>query len=315
MVYVVRRLGLLVPTLLGMLLAVFLLVHLAPGDPVMLLFDINTEVVTPDQIDRLRAQYGLDRPLPEQFVVYIARVVRGDLGRSIRANAPVADEIGRNVGPTIHLALSGLLLGLLIGVTAGVVAAIWPNTIFDYVVLSSAILGLAAPNFWLGIILLYLFSFQLRWFPIAGEGVTGDTLSILRHLVLPAVVIGTSMAALIARLTRSAMLETLGQDFIRTARAKGLRPAAVHLKHALRNAAIPIVTATSALTAFLFTGSVIVEVVFSRRGLGALIVTAINARDFPLVQGLILLFGSTIVLFNLLGDLLCGLLDPRVSYA
>jgi peptide/nickel transport system permease protein len=313
-VYIARRLLVLIPTLFGMVLAVFLLVHAAPGDPIMLLFDVNVEQVSQEQIDRLRAQHGLDRPLHEQFVAYVGRVLQGDLGRSIRANAPVIDEIRRNVRPTLELALSGLLVGLLIGVSAGVLAAMWPNSVIDYTVLTSAILGLAAPNFWLGIILLYVFSFQLGWFPIAGEG-SGDLVSTVRHLTLPAFVVGTSMAALIARLTRSAMLEVLGLDFIRTARAKGLQPAVVVLKHAFRNAAIPIVTATSALTAFLFTGSVIVEVVFSRRGLGALIVTAINARDFPLVQGLILLFGTTIVLFNLFGDLVCGWLDPRVTYA
>ena len=314
MVYVARRLLVLVPTLFGMVLAVFLLVHLAPGDPILLLFDVTTEDVSQEQLDRLYAEYGLDRPLHEQFASYVGNVLRGDLGRSIRSNVPVAEEIGRNVRPTVELALAGLLVGLTLGLSAGLIAALWKNTLLDYIVLTTAILGLAAPNFWLGIIFLYVFSFQLDLFPLVGEG-TGSLASTLHHLVLPAVVIGTGMAALVARLTRSAMLEVLNQDYIRTARAKGLVESMVTLKHALRNAAIPIVTTTSALTAFLFTGSVIVEIVFSRRGLGALIITAVNARDFPLVQGLILLFGTVIVVANLLGDLLCGLLDPRVVYA
>ena len=312
-VFVLRRILVLIPTLLGMVLAVFLLIHLAPGDPIALLFDVNVERVSQEEIDRLRAVHGLDRPLHEQFLVYVSRVVQGDLGRSIRSNAPVAREIQRNLAPTAHLALAGLLVGLVLGISAGLIAAIWRNSLADYLVLTGAILGLAAPNFWLGILLIYIFSFQLGWFPVAGVG-DGSLQTTLYHLVLPAIVVGTSLAALIARLTRSAMLEIMGEDFIRTARAKGLNPVSVQLKHAFRNAAIPIVTAASALSAFLFTGSVIVEVVFSRRGLGALIVSAINARDFPMVQGLILVFGVTIVFFNLLSDLVCGWLDPRVSY-
>jgi ABC-type dipeptide/oligopeptide/nickel transport system permease component len=201
----------------------------------------------------------------------------------------------------------------LIGVPAGVISAVWPNTPVDYFTLTASMVGLSAPSFWLGILALYLFAFRLRIFPIMGDG-QGSLPSVLQHLVLPALVIGAHSSALLARLTRASMLEVLNQDYIRTARSKGLTRRMVVIRHALRNAAIPVTAAIGTMFAYLLTGSVVIEMVFSRRGLGWLMVTSINGRDFPLVQGLILVFGTIIVLVNLITDLLIGAIDPRVSH-
>ena len=314
MPYLVNRLALLVATLFGMLLAVFLMIHLAPGDPVQVLLGTEQEYITPEQLQSVREYFGLDRPLYQQFFAYAGRVLQGDLGTSYRVRQPVVDYVRPHLLPTVYLSLAGILVAVAIGIPAGIIAAVRRNTAADYAALTLSIVGLSAPSFWLGLLLLYAFSFRLGWFPIMGDGTGGDFMSIVAHVTLPALVVGTSGAALIARLTRSAMLETLTQDFVRTAHAKGLRTRVVVLKHALKNAAIPVVASASTLFAYLITGSVVVEVVFSRRGLGALMIAGINGRDFPVVQGLILIFGALIVLVNTLADLIMGFLDPRVSY-
>jgi peptide/nickel transport system permease protein len=311
--FLIERSLLVVPTLLGMLVAVFMMLRVAPGDPVELLVDLQVQYVPREQLERIRKDLGLDRPLLEQFLKYAGRVARGDLGYSYRTRSPVMNDIRVNVWPTAHLALAGMAVALVIGVTAGVVSAVKQNTFVDHATLTLAMAGLSAPNFWLGILLLYFLSFRLGWFPIVGDG-AGSLRSVLLHLVLPATVVGSGTAALIARLTRSAVLETLGEDYVRTARAKGLPGRVVIIKHVLRNASIPILAATGTMFALLLTGSVVVEIVFARRGLGWLMVGAINNRDFPMVQGLILIFGTIIVLVNATTDLLCGFLDPRASY-
>jgi peptide/nickel transport system permease protein len=311
--YAAERVALLIPTLLGILLGVFLMLHAAPGDPVEALVDLQSQLIPQEQLDRIRKDLGLDRPLYEQYFKYVIRVVRGDLGVSFRTRLPIRDDIRLNLMATVYLALAGFLVALLIGLPAGIISAVRRNTAADYATLSVAVVGLSAPSFWIGLLLLYVFSFRLRWFPLLGGG-DGSLISALWHLVLPAVVVGLSLGALIARLTRSAMLEALTQDHVRTAHAKGLSGKTVVLKHVLKNAAITLVAAASTMFAYLLTGSVVVEIVFARKGLGQLMINAISGRDFPLAQGLILVFGVAIVVVNLFTDLALGLLDPRVSY-
>jgi ABC-type dipeptide/oligopeptide/nickel transport system permease component len=311
--FVAERLLLLIPTLLGILLGVFLLLHLAPGDPVEIMADTQAELIPQEQLERIRKDLGLDRPLYEQYVKYVGRVLRGDLGTSFRTRLPVMDDIRLGIVPTLQLAFAGMAVALVIGLSAGIVSAIKRNTLADYATLSLAMIGLSAPSFWTGLLLLYLFAFRIRWFPLMGGG-DGSFASTAIHLVLPAIVVGAGLGALLARLTRSAMLEVLGEDYVRTARAKGLPGRLVVSKHVLRNAAITLVAAASTMFAYLLTGAVVVEIVFSRRGLGWLMINAITGRDFPLAQGLILVFGTIIVLANLVTDLLMGYLDPRVSY-
>jgi ABC-type dipeptide/oligopeptide/nickel transport system permease component len=289
------------------------MLHFAPGDPVEMLVDIEREEVSVEQLARIRTQLGLDRPLHVQFLDYVSGVLRGDLGTSYRTRLPVTREIIPNTMPTVYLALAGIFVAILIGVPAGIIAAYRPNSILDYLTLTASMVGLSAPNFWLGILFIYLFAFYLPIFPMIGEG-SGSPEVILKHLVLPSLVLGLSGAALLARLTRSAMLDALGEDYVRTAYAKGLRERVVLFTHALRNAAIPIIAAGGTMFAFLLTGSVVVETVFSRRGLGRLVVSSIFNRDFPMVQGLIIVFGFTIAITNLSSDMLVGLIDPRVSY-
>ena len=311
--YVIRRLIFLIPTLFGMLLVVFMLLHITPGDPVAMLMDIDVEWVPEEQLDLIRKDLGLDRPLHEQFFRYVGRVVRGDLGTSHRSRFPVARHVRLNVMHTVRLAVGGILIAILIGVPAGIISALRANTLMDYVVLTLSIGGLSAPSFWIGILAIYVFGYLLGWFPMMGDG-AGNAGSVLKHLVLPCLVMGIHSSALLARLTRSAILEELNQDYVCTAYSKGLPQSHVIFRHVLRNAAISIVAAAGTMFAYLLTGSVIVEMVFARRGLGRLMIGAINGRDFPMVQGLILIFGTVIVLANLSSDLLIGLIDPRVSH-
>jgi peptide/nickel transport system permease protein len=311
--YVIKRLGLLVPTVLAMVFLAFVIIHLAPGDPVDLLHDVDRRSVSPEQLQEIRRSLGLDRPLVSQFLTYLSRVTRGDLGMSISARQPVASEIARNAPATVRLAFAGVLVAALIGIPAGMLAALYRNTWIDHAALAAAILGIAAPNFWIGILLIYVFGFVLGWLPISGSQINApDTVALL---ILPGLTVGAAASALLARLTRSAVLEVLRQEYVRTAWAKGLRPRRVIALHVMRNAAIPVVTALGLSFAGLMGGSVVVELVFSRRGLGWLLVGAVNNRDYTLLQGLILMYGVAVVLINLGIDLLYGLLDPRVRYA
>jgi peptide/nickel transport system permease protein len=295
-----------------MVFLAFVIIHLAPGDPVDLLYDLDRRSVSQEQLQEIRRSLGLDRPLLHQFATYLGRVARGDLGTSISARQPVASEIARNAPSTLRLAVAGVLVASAIGIPAGMLAALRRNTWIDHAALAAAITGIAAPNFWIGILLIYVFGFVLGWLPIAGSQLgASDSLSVL---VLPGITVGAAAAALLARLTRSAVLEVLRQEYVRTAWAKGLRSRRVVWLHVMRNAAIPIVTALGLSFAGLMGGSVIVELVFSRRGLGWLLVGAVNNRDYTLLQGLILIYGIAIVLINLGIDLLYGLLDPRVRY-
>lgn len=298
-----------IPTLLGVFLVVFFVVHLIPGDPVLaMLGDRATE----EQLAQTRAQLGLDQPLPIQFVGFLGEYVKGDMGNSIRSRRPVTREITDRFPHTLQLALGGMLIAVLLGVPLGIVAASHRGSLLDLFSLLLSTLGVAAPIFWVGLLLSLLFANRLDWLPSIGAGRPGDPLSILRALILPSVTLGLAGMAIIARLTRSSMLEVLKEDYIRTAKAKGLRARLVVYKHALKNAANPIVTIVGLNFGYLLGGTVLIETVFARPGLGKLLVDAILARDYPVVQGVTFVIAATFILINLLTDLLYGLIDPRV---
>ncbi len=304
--FLIGRLAATIPVLVGVAFLVFMMLHLVPGDPVKLFFaDVQS---TPEQQERLRKQLHLDEPLPQQFGRFVLNAARGDLGISIRSQRPVRIEIAENLGSTVQLALAALLVATIVGVSLGIIAAVNHNKWLDFGPMLLALAGVSMPSFWLGLLLIFLFSLRIPLFPATGGG---D----LRHLVLPAFTLGLGGSAIIARLTRSSMLEVLRQEYIQTARAKGLRNTAVVVRHGLKNALIPVVTIFGLQFGALMAGTVIVETVFARPGIGRLIVTAIQAKDFPVVQGIILLIATTYVATNLLVDVAYGLLDPRIRYA
>jgi peptide/nickel transport system permease protein/oligopeptide transport system permease protein len=301
--WVARRVLAVVPVLFGVTLAVFSMLFLVPGDPVKMM--LAEFVTTPDQIAQMRAQLHLDEPIVQQYGRFVANALRGDLGTSIRSRRPVTTEIGENLASTAQLALAAMLVAVAIGVPLGLIAALFRSSWLDVASMGAALLGVSMPSFWLGLLLIFAFSLHLAWFPATGGGS-------LRHLVLPAVTLGMIAAAIIARLTRSSMLEVLGQDYVRTARAKGLGGFSVVVRHALKNALIPIITIFGLQFGNLLAGAVIVETVFSRPGLGRLIVGGILNKDFPLVQGVVLFVATTYVLINLLVDVAYAYADPRI---
>ena len=301
--YVGRRILAVIPVLFGVTLAVFSMLFLVPGDPVKIM--LAEFVTTPDQIAQMRAQLHLDEPVLKQYGRFVGNALRGDLGVSIRSRRPVAAEITENIGSTGQLALASMLVAIGLGVPLGLLAALGRNSWLDVAAMVVALLGVAMPSFWLGFLLIFVFSLHLGWLPATGGG---D----LPHLVMPAVALGMIAAAIIARLTRSSMLEVLGQDYVRTARAKGLGSGSVIVRHALRNALIPVVTVFGLQFGNLLAGAVIVETVFSRPGLGRLIVGGILAKDFPLVQGTVLFVAAAYVLINVVVDVAYAYVDPRI---
>ncbi len=301
--YVGRRILAVVPVLFGVTLAVFSMLFLVPGDPVKIM--LAEFVTTPDQIAQMRAQLHLDEPVLKQYGRFVGSALRGDLGVSIRSRRPVTAEITENIGSTGQLALASMLVAIGLGVPLGLLAALGRNSWLDVAAMVVALLGVAMPSFWLGFLLIFVFSLHLGWLPATGGG---DLL----HLVMPAVALGMIAAAIIARLTRSSMLEVLGQDYVRTARAKGLGSGSVIVRHALRNALIPVVTVFGLQFGNLLAGAVIVETVFSRPGLGRLIVGGILAKDFPLVQGTVLFVAAAYVLINVMVDVAYAYVDPRI---
>jgi peptide/nickel transport system permease protein/oligopeptide transport system permease protein len=303
--YLARRLLAVVPVLFGVTLAVFSMLFLVPGDPVKMM--LAEFVTTPDQIAQMRAQLHLDEPIFQQYGRFVVGALRGDLGTSIRSRRAVATEIGENVGSTAQLALASMAVAVAIGVPLGLLAALLRNSWFDAGSMIVALLGVSMPSFWLGLLLIVAFSLHLGWFPATGGG---D----LWHLVLPSVTLGMIASAIIARLTRSSMLEVLGQDYVRTARAKGLAWWGVVVRHALKNALIPVITIFGLQFGNLLAGAVIVETVFSRPGLGRLIVGGILAKDFPLVQGTVLFVATTYVMINVLVDIAYAFVDPRIRF-
>jgi peptide/nickel transport system permease protein len=303
--WVLRRILAVVPVLFGVTLAVFSMLFLVPGDPVKMM--LAEFVTTPDQIAQMRAQLHLDEPILKQYGRFVANALRGDLGTSIRSRRPVTTEIGENVASTAQLALAAMLVAVGLGIPLGLIAALSRSSWLDVASMGAALLGVSMPSFWLGLLLIFVFSLHLAWFPATGGG---D----LHHLVLPAVTLGMIAAAIIARLTRSSMLEVLGQDYVRTARAKGLGGVSVVVRHALKNALIPIITIFGLQFGNLLAGAVIVETVFSRPGLGRLIVGGILNKDFPLVQGVVLFVATIYVLINLLVDVAYAYADPRIRF-
>jgi peptide/nickel transport system permease protein len=291
-----------VPTLLAVSVCVFLVVRLIPGDPARLLAgDFATDQI----VDELRARWRLDDPLPVQYAVYLAGLVRGDLGRSIATSTPVLPELRERFLRTLELALAAVAVAALVGVAAGIVSAVRRASVLDYVATTLALAGISTPIFWSGLVLILLFSVTLEWLPAGGSGT-------LRHLVLPALSLGLFGAGVLARQTRSGLLETLGQDFVRTARAKGLPERIVVVKHALKNALIPVVTVLGDQFGRLLGGAILTETVFSWPGMGRYLIESISRRDYPAVQGAILVFAGAVVVTNLLVDLSYGALDPRV---
>ena len=303
--YLARRLLSVVPVLFGVTLAVFSMLFLVPGDPVKMM--LAEFVTNPDQVAQMRAQLHLDEPVLKQYGRFVINAVRGDLGTSIRSRRPVSTEIGENVGSTAQLAIASMAVAIAIGVPLGLMAALFRSSWFDAGSMIVALLGVSMPSFWLGLLMIVTFSLHLGWFPATGGG---D----LWHLVLPAVTLGMIASAIIARLTRSSMLEVLGQDYVRTARAKGLAWWGVVVRHALKNALIPVITIFGLQFGNLLAGAVIVETVFSRPGLGRLIVGGILAKDFPLVQGTVLFVATAYVLINVLVDLTYAFVDPRIRF-
>lgn len=306
---VTRRLLELIPTLIGVTLVTFVLLRLT-GDPASLMAgpDASQEV-----IDQIREDLGLNRPLPMQYLYYMRDLVQGDLGRSITNDRPVTAEIGDRIGASFELALFAMTFAISIGLIVGVLSAIYPRTLLDSSIRFFVFVFLAMPSFWLGLELIIVMSRWLQLFPPAGRGQPW-TPSMFGHVTLPAITLGVSIGAFLCRILRSSMLQVLGQDYVRTARAKGLDEKKVILKHALKNAMIPFVTVAGLATGALLGGSVIVEQVFNWPGIGKLLIESIHERNLPVTMGCVLVFATVFVLVNLLVDLTYGLLDPRIRY-
>jgi peptide/nickel transport system permease protein len=312
--FLVRRLLLLVPVLMGVSVIVFLVLHLAPGDPAEIM--LGPQATQEDRL-RLRAELGLDDPLSRQYARWLGHVVRGDLGRSLWMRRPVLGEVLARYQATLILTGSALLLSSVGGVVLGILSARWPNSLLDRASAVASLFGASMPVFWLGIVLMVIFSLTLGWLPASGMFAPyggGDLVDLLKHLVLPAITLAAASVTIVARLTRAAMLDVLGQDYIRTARAKGLVERRVVARHALRNALVPIVTVIGVQAGYLLGGAVLTETVFAWPGVGTLMVQGILARDIPLVQGCVLVVALTFVLVNLAVDLLYVWIDPRIRH-
>lgn len=305
--YLLRRLAASAAVLVLVSLGTFMMVHLVPGDPVRAMLGEGGQTSAED-LEQMRHQLGLDRPLPVQYLDYVTRATRGDFGLSIRTDRPVITEIRGQLPATIQLAAAAFLVATVVGVGLGALAATHHNSWLDNLGMIVALLGVSVPSFWLGLLLIFVFSLQLGWFPAAGMGG-------ISHLVLPALTLGLWAAGIIARLTRSSLLEVLRQDYMVTARSKGITERAVLARHALRNALVPIVTIVGLQIGTMLSGAIIVETVFARSGLGRLVMTAIVGKDFPMVQGIVLFSAVIYVAMNLLVDVSYAVLDPRIRYA
>jgi ABC-type dipeptide/oligopeptide/nickel transport system permease component len=299
-----RRLLFLLPVLFGILVAVFVTMRIVPGDPARLVAGPDAG---PEELAAIRHQFGLDQPLHVQFERYLLDVLRGEFGQSLKTQRPVLDEIVPRLWNTALLAVLSTLFAAALGLLAGIVAAARRNSTFDHLTMAVAMLGVSTPSFYLGIVLIVVFAVMLRLFPAGGSGG-------LIHLILPAVTLGASTLGIVARMTRASMIDVLDEDYIRTARAKGVRERVIVARHALRNALLPVIAVVALQFGFVLAGSVLVETVFSFPGIGWLIVESISMRDFPVVQGSILLVTFVSVLVNLAADILYGYADPRIKY-
>lgn len=329
--FILRRFGLIIPTFFGITVLAFALVHLIPGDAIEIL--VGERGIDPARHAELRAQMGLDRPLVVQYFSYVGGVLQGDLGRSFITKEPVLKEFLTLFPATIELSVCAMLFAVVIGLPVGVIAAVKRGSVFDHTVMATSLTGYSMPIFWWGLLLILFFSVQLGWTPVSGrisalywiDATTGfmliDTLlsdesgaflSALRHLILPSIVLGTIPLAVIARMTRSSMLEVLREDYIRTARAKGLSPARVIMIHALRNALIPVITVIGLQVGVLLAGAILTETIFSWPGVGSWLVESVRRRDYPAIQGGLLLIASIVIVVNLVVDVLYGVINPRI---
>jgi ABC-type dipeptide/oligopeptide/nickel transport system permease component len=302
--YAIRRVLLSVPVLLGVATLVFMLIHLVPGDPAQAMLG---ESAPAGDLQDLRSKLGLDQPLLVQYERFLAGLVRGNLGTSFRYQTPVAREIGQRLGPTAQLAAAAIVVAIVIALPLGVIAALFRGRAIDHVATSLALLGVSMPNFWLGPLLAIVFSVQLGWLPVSGTGTAA-------HFVLPAVTLGAALAAMLARMTRATLIDELRELYVVAARARGLSRARAVVSHALRNSLIPVVTIIGLQLGAVLTGTIITETIFAWPGVGRLLIQAINFRDYPLVQGCILLIAVTYVTMNLVVDLTYAWLDPRIRY-
>ncbi len=330
--YIIRRVLTIIPVLLGVSILVFGFLRLIPGDPAQVMLG---ERATPENIARVREQLGLNKPIYEQYLIFIGNALRGDLGRSVLRQEPVTQEIIRRFPATIELTLGAIIVALVVGIPAGIISAIRRGSIFDAASMLLALTGVSMPIFWLGLMLVLLFSVVLHLLPTGGrldagtnfvpitnlilfdslvKGEVGVFIQALKHLALPAIALGSIPMAIIARMTRSSMLEVLSQDYIRTAHAKGLKERAVVINHALRNAWLPVITVVGLQVGRLLSGAILTETVFSWPGIGRWLVDAIYARDYPIVQGVTLFIALVFVGINLLVDVLYAWVDPRVKF-
>jgi peptide/nickel transport system permease protein len=310
--YLVRRILAVLPVMAVVVTVVFFLIHLIPGDPASAMLGPDA---TPGQIDATRRQFGLDRPLHEQLLRFYGRVLQGDLGRSYFLDRPVTAVLLERAEPTAMLTFCSLLVAVVIGVPSGIIAGARPGSLWDRTLMLGALLGVCVPGFWLSLNFIYLFAVRLGWLPAAGyASVLVDPWAAFKFMVLPAVSLGVNQSALIARIARSCMLEVLQQDWIRTARAKGLGEWAVVYGHAFRNALVPVVTVIGITMAILIGGAVVTEIVFNIPGLGRLIISAILRRDYPVVQGVVLVTAAVYVLINVAVDVIYAFIDPRIRY-
>lgn len=334
--FILRRLGLVIPTFIGITLLTFAFVHMIPGDPVMIM--AGERGLSPERHAQLLAELGLDKPLWQQYVTYIQGVLHGDLGISLKSRIPVWDEFVPRFKATLELGVCAMIFAVVVGIPVGVLAAVKRGSIFDHTSVSVALAGYSMPIFWWGMMLIMLVSVNLNLTPVSGRisdtvflddslpltgfmlidtlvfGESGEFLDAVMHMILPAIVLGTIPLAVIVRMTRSAMLEVLGEDYIRTARAKGLSRLRVIVVHALRNAMLPVVTVIGLQVGTMLAGAILTETIFSWPGLGRWLIDALQRRDYPVVQGGVLLVATMIILVNLLVDLLYGVVNPRIRH-
>jgi peptide/nickel transport system permease protein len=302
--YLLRRLLLTIPVILGVSTLVFLFIHLIPGDPVQVMLG---ESAKPVDVEVLRKGLGLDKPILEQYLIFLKGLITGNLGTSIHTGQPILSTILKRYPATLELMISSMIVALLLSIPLGVISASKQYSLLDNGSMFCALLGISMPNFWLGPLLILLFSVHLNWLPVSGRGS-------LRHLILPAVTLGIHLMAILTRMTRSSVLEILHEDYITTARSKGLREQIVIFKHALRNALIPVITIIGFQCGALLSGALITETIFAWPGLGRLTITAIQKRDYPLVQGCVLVISLSYVIVNLLTDLAYAWVDPRIRF-
>jgi ABC-type dipeptide/oligopeptide/nickel transport system permease component len=302
--YIARRLVLTLPVLFGVATLVFSLIHLVPGDPAQAMLG---DGASPEDIAQLRARLGLDRPLTEQYGRYLRGILRADLGTSLRTQQPVTAQIAERLPATVELASAAMLVAVALALPLGLIAAVWRGTWVDQGAMGLALVGISVPGFWLGPLLALVFSVELGWLPVSGRGT-------LAHLVLPAITLGSALAAILARMTRASVLEELREQYVVAARARGASRVRAVVVHALRNSLIPVVTILGLQLGAVLTGSIITETIFSWPGVGRLLIQSINFRDYPMVQGCILLIAVTYVTMNLLTDLVYGWLDPRIRF-